>query len=531
MQGRTFTVLLLCIGLFLFVYRLGNRDLWAPDEDEYAQISREMIRSGDWLYPKCNDVPWTIKPALYNWLVGLSALPKGDVSEFDARIFSALAALGTFLLVFYLGKRMFSARAGLLSALALGTSVLFLEHARWAQTYMLSTFFSTLAIFSFYRAYTEPERRVPWYLLMYAAVGLGIMTMGPVNLAMPALVVFIYLVVMKDLKQIPRMLPVWGILLTAVIVLPWYVAAGMREGYGSELLFRTNVTRFVNTWTHKKAFYYYLEGLPWAFLPWSLFVPGACILAFSKRSQKDRSALKLVLVWAIGLLVFFSAASCKRNQYLLGAYPAFALLVGYFGDMAIRQWQGRFFRRAVVIPSLVLAALLAVVTVAAPVAAAIVEPKYLGLSLGLSSISGVFAVLLIVAWRKDRPGAMLFLPAALMGALVFFGVHFLIPQAEALKSPRPFCEEIVKYCDDGADWAMYRFYRAAYVYYTDSFARVIESEQELKQFMARDNQAIVVMPAKLHAKLESKRLSAMPVIARTQIGHRKLVLLANREMP
>ncbi len=531
MQGKLFTLLLVCIGLMLFVYKVGDRDLWAPDEDEYAQIPREMIRTGNWLYPTCNNEPWTIKPALYNWLVGAIALPSGDVNEFHARIFSALGALGAFLLTFFLGKRLFSPRAGLLGALAMGTSILFLEHGRWAQTYMPSAFTTTLAIFAFYRGYTDAAKRVTSYLLMYVAVGVGVLIMGPVNLILPGLVVFFYLVVMKDLKHIPRMLPIWGILITGAIVLPWYVVAGMREDYGSELLLTTNVTRFLNAWTHQKPFWYYLENLPWAFMPWFFFLPGALHLAVSKRSKADRPALMFVMVWLISLLLFFSIAQCKRNQYLLGAYPALGLLIGYLGDMAIREWPGRYFRRAVIVPALLLAGILAIVTVALPVASVIVDRSSLPLSLGMSAITGLFTVLLVIAWRKESPGGMLALPAAFMAALVLYGVHALIPRMEAFKSPRPFCEQIAKYCDNGADWAMFHFYRAAYVYYTDSYTEVIWAEPELKQFMSRTNLAVVVMEEDVQQVLEDPWLKALPVILRAQVGHRDVVLLANREAP
>ncbi len=531
MQGKIFALLLVCMGLLLFVYKVGDRDLWAPDEDEYAQIPREMMRSGDWLYPTCNNEPWTIKPALYNWLVGVIALPSGDVNEFHARIFSALGALGTFLLTFYLGKRLFSPRAGLLGALAMGTSVLFIEHGRWAQTYMPSALTTTLAIFSFYRGYTDPTKRVASYLWMYVAVGLGVLIMGPVNLIVPGLVVFFYLVVMKDLKHIPRMLPIWGILITAAIVLPWYVVAGMREDYGSELLMKTNFTRFLNTWTHQKPFWYYLENLTWAFLPWFFFLPGALHLALSKRSKADRPALKFVMVWVIALLLFFSIAQCKRNQYLLGVYPALGLLIGYLGDMAMRAWPDRYFRRLVIVPALLFAAVLAVVTIALPVASAVVDRSFLGLSLGMSAITGTFAVLLVLAWRRDRPGWLLGLPAAFMALFVLYGVHALIPRMESLKSPRPFCEEIAKHCDNGADWAMFRFYRAAYVYYTDSYAEVIWGEPELKQFMSRTNLALVVLGEHYQDEIEDPWLKSLPVVSRATVGHRELVLLANRELP
>jgi len=531
LQNQKFIVaMLLLVGFFLFFYKVGNRDLWAPDEDEYAQMSREMIRSHNWIYPTVNGVPWAVKPALYNWLTGLISIPYGDVDEFRARVFSAFSALGTFLLVFFLGQRMFSTTAGLLSAGVLGTSILFLQYARWAQTNMLSTFFATLAIFCFYRGYTDPAKRTPSYLMMYAAVALGILTMGPVNLVMPGLVVFSYLVLAKDLGHIKEMKMVWGILIVSILAAPWYVVVSTGDGYASELLVKTNFTRFFNAWTHKRPFYYYLVGLPWAFMPWSLYLPGAIHLAFSKRSQTDRRSMLFLLVWSISLLIFFSIAQTKRHQYILIIYPALALLVGYLGDMAIRNWPSSYYRKAVGIPSLVLAVLLGLAALAAPIGAAVYLKTWFWAILGVSVIIGICAALLGVAWRRRQAASMLFLPAIMVLAMTVYSVHTLVPKMEAFKSPRPFCEEIKSYLASGGQWAMYRFYRAAYVYYTDSFTKELEDEQALENFLDQPALSLVVMKERDYDDLKATLAGRAFLVTKDQIGHRPIVLIANRQV-
>ena len=63
-SGKEVVIALLLLGLLLFLYYVGARDLWPTDEDEYAQISREMLRSGNWLIPTCNGEPWTINSSM-----------------------------------------------------------------------------------------------------------------------------------------------------------------------------------------------------------------------------------------------------------------------------------------------------------------------------------------------------------------------------------------------------------------------------------------------------------------------------------
>ena len=522
-------ILLLLVGYALFFYKVGDRDLWAPDEDEYAQMSREMIRFNNWAFPTVNGQPWAIKPVLYNWLIALVSLPWGDVDEFRARIFSSLAALGTFLATFYFGWRAFSPLAGLLSAAVLGTSVLFLQYARWSQTNMLSTFFMMFAVFLFYRGYTDPLKRTFSYLLMYASIGLGVLTMGPVNLIMPGMVIFFYLIVMKDFRHIRQLRLGWGILIFIAITMPWYVLVSLNEGYGFDLLIRTNISRYFDTWTHAQPFYYYLKDLPWAFAPGSLFLPGALMLAFSKRTQDDRPALNFLLVWVISLFLFFSFSQAKRPQYILAIYPAFALLVGYLGDKAVNFWQEKYYQKMITIPSLIFLGILTLATIALPLIAGIFFKPWFMMALGVSMITGSFAVLLWLAWRKNQARQLLFLPAIFMLIVTLYSVHLLIPKMEFYKSPKPFCEEIVANLDRGGQWAMFRFYRAAYVYYTDSFCTVLNRESELEAYLKQPTLSMVVLKEKHYQHLGDSLKVKTYVLTKKQIGHRLMVLISNQK--
>ncbi|MBT8366842.1 MAG: glycosyltransferase family 39 protein [Deltaproteobacteria bacterium] len=522
-------ILLLVFGFLLFFHKVGDRDLWAPDEDEYAQMSREMIRFDNWAFPTVNGQPWAIKPVLYNWLIALVSLPWGDVDEFRARIFSSLAALGTFLATFYLGRRAFSPLAGLLSAAVLGTSVLFLQYARWSQTNMLSTFFMMFTVFLFYRGYTDPFKRRLSYLLMYASVGLGVLTMGPVNLIMPGMVIFFYLIVMKDFRHLRELRLGWGILIFLAITCPWYILVSLKEGYGFDLLIKTNISRYFDTWTHDQPFYYYLLDLPWAFAPWSLFLPGALLLAFSKRTRDDRPALKFLLVWVISLFLFFSFSQAKRPQYILAIYPALALLVGYLGDKAINFRQEKYYQKLVTIPSLIFLGILTLATIGLPVFAGIFFKPWFLAAFGVSVITGSFAVLLWLAWRKNQARQLLFLPAVFMLILTLYSVHVLIPKMEYYKSPKPFCQQIVANLKKGGQWAMYRFYRAAYVYYTDSFCTVLKNEPELEAFLNQPTLSMVVLKDRHYQLLGDSLKDKTYLLAKRQIGHRRMVLIANQK--
>ena len=75
---------------------------------------------------------------------------------------------------------------------------------------------------------------------------------------------------------------------------------------------------------------------------------------------------------------------------------------------------------------------------------------------------------------------------------------------------------------------MYKFYRAAYVYYTDSFCQVLQSEGELKAFLEQPTQSLVVMRERNYSPMKDTLMVKTFVVAEKHIGHRKMVLISNR---
>jgi hypothetical protein len=77
---------------------------------------------------------------------------------------------------------------------------------------------------------------------------------------------------------------------------------------------------------------------------------------------------------------------------------------------------------------------------------------------------------------------------------------------------------------------MYRFYRAAYVYYTDSFTKVIDDEKALHAYLDQPQLSLVVIKEKHYKRLQENLEGKAFVVTRRQIGHRRMVLLANQQV-
>src|SRR5438128_619508 len=92
-------------------WRLGYTSLMDPDEAHYAELTREMVRSGNWLVPTLDGHPFIDKPFLFHWLQGAAFTVFGE-GEFAARLPGALACIALLAITRWLGKRLFGGSAG-----------------------------------------------------------------------------------------------------------------------------------------------------------------------------------------------------------------------------------------------------------------------------------------------------------------------------------------------------------------------------------------------------------------------------------
>src|SRR5262249_35672002 len=136
----------------LCLVNLGKPSLWDIDEGNNAQCAREMYEANDWIVPTFNYAYRIDKPALLYWLQ-MSGYHLFGVNEFAARLPSALAALGTILLLYELGRRMFGAGAGLLAGLILASTTLFCGAAHFANPDALLCFCTLLCLYFFWWCY------------------------------------------------------------------------------------------------------------------------------------------------------------------------------------------------------------------------------------------------------------------------------------------------------------------------------------------------------------------------------------------
>lgn len=352
--------ILLAVAL-LIASGYGLRDPWPADEPRFASLARDMVATGDWLFPRVGGDLYQDKPPVFFWLLASSYAIFGSV-RWSFLLPSVLAATGTLLLVYSLATRLHGRRAGLAAALLVACCAQFVQTMRGAQIDPTLLFFSTLSLWGFSRhLLLGPDWRA--YFLGGLAAGVGTITKGVGFL--PLLLVPLYFALRG-----PRwgLAPLagggwrWGlapagfVLAAGAWLVPMLVAVAASGdpalvAYRDEILFKQTVQRYAASWHHLKPWYFFLvEVIPPLWLPAS-----ALLFWLVPRWRRDfaarRGAVWLPLLWVLLVVAFFSASPGKRGVYVLPALPAFAIAASAHLDELIG-------RRGVGRVSLALAALL-----------------------------------------------------------------------------------------------------------------------------------------------------------------------------
>jgi len=305
---------------------LGGAALFEPDEGRNAEKAREIVVLGDWMTPHENFFPVLDKPIFFYWLIAGSFKLFG-ISEWSARLPSALAALGCVVLLYRWVRAHWGFWEALWSTLVLVTSVEFFILSRIVIVDMTLTFSITLALLSFFSAAQSREARLRRYrfLAMYGAIGFGMLVKGPIAILIPGMIIFFYLLLAKKWWLVGQMNLLVGAALLILIAAPWYLAIESRNpGYLRYFFWEENFGRFVTgEFNRTRSWYYFLIVLAVGFLPWSFFVP--VVLKDFRKALTDERRLFLTL-WVVLPLVFFSASKAKLPQYILPIFPALSVL-------------------------------------------------------------------------------------------------------------------------------------------------------------------------------------------------------------
>lgn len=327
------------VALLLLGAGLGLRDPWPADEPRFALIAQQMLDSGQWLFPHRGLELYSDKPPLFLWLqaaaIGVTGLRVGFLVP------SLLAALLTLWCVYDLGRRLWTPAVGRHAAWLTLLAFQFAFQAKKAQIDPLLVAWVTLANYGLLRhLLLGPDRR--WWVLGWAAAGLGVITKGVGVLALLMLLPAAWaawrgwhgrghraLANARVGGWLHGILAFVGVIAAWLLPMLWVVWAGgdpVHRAYADDILFHQTAGRYAGRWAHPQPWWYFAPVLLLAWLPTTLALPWA-LPAWRRRLRRGDARYLLPLAWVVLVVAFFSFASGKRDMYILPALPMLALAI------------------------------------------------------------------------------------------------------------------------------------------------------------------------------------------------------------
>jgi 4-amino-4-deoxy-L-arabinose transferase-like glycosyltransferase len=446
---RAVALLVLC-GFLLFLPGFFNIPPIDRDEARFAQATKQMVESGDFVDIRFQDDVRYKKPVGIYWMQAVAVetasalgLQRAQVRIWIYRVPSLIGAFGAVLLTYWTALAFVTRRGAILAALIMASSVLLNVEARLAKTdaMLLLTVVAAMGAMariylSWQRGDDSPQQPWVWPTIFWTALAGGILIKGPLILMFVALTIVTLAFFDRSAAWLWRLRPVWGLIWLLVLVLPWFVAIFWRAGdafftdsIGGDMLSKLSAQES--------------HGMPpglYLLLFWLTFWPGAPLAAMAApavwRARREPGA-QFLLAWLIPSWIVFEVVLTKLPHYVLPLYPAIAILtVGALERRVLsRSWLTRGAAWWFAIPALAsLAAVVGAVTVTR-------QPVFLAWPfVGAALIFGLFAWWLYDDNRAERSllnavVAALFLAFAIYGVVVP-ALTPLFPSAEVARALR-----------------------------------------------------------------------------------------------
>lgn len=322
-KAKLFKLLLLVF--VVFNIGLGSFGLAETSEARYAEISKEMLTSGDFLHPTLLGVRHLHKPPITYYITSLGYTIFG-INEYGARFFLGIALMLQIYLVFKISFLMVKDwKMAYASALIYSSFPVVLIAARNLTT---DAYLVTFILWSIYLwlSYNQQKKTHLLYAF-FAVLGLAFLTKGPVGLIPPFFFIGCWKYFHKE-KTPFSMHILLGALLMLAISASWFITIIMDDPRVWDYLVHDQI---MNRATHasqfhrSKPFWYYLALAPVLGLPWLFFIPSYLLKRF-KIEWKHSIITKIILTITMGLLMLFSLFSSKLILYILPIFPFISIL-------------------------------------------------------------------------------------------------------------------------------------------------------------------------------------------------------------
>ncbi|HEX7969898.1 MAG TPA: glycosyltransferase family 39 protein [Stellaceae bacterium] len=489
---------LLCLALYLpGIAALPPLD---RDESRFAQATRQMLESGDFLRIRFQDEARNKKPAGIYWLQAASVAALSDAGStaiWPYRLPSLVGATLAALLTFALGRQLVGAKPALIGAALLASTLGVVAEAHLAKTdaVLLATVVAAqgaLGVIYCNARRGEAPASWRWALLFWAAQGAGILVKGPLTPLVSLLTAGVLSLADREARWLKGLRPLWGVPVMMAIAAPWFIAitavtdgAFLGEAAGHDLLGKLVGAQEA----HGAPPGYYLLLLAATFWPGSLLLGPSFAWAWRERAA---AAERFLVAWALPFWVVLEIIPTKLPHYILPAYPALALLAG---RAAVALAEGAMVRRRWL--DIIVLVLWGAVSLALAAALALL-PGRLGHGYEVTGIIAAAMLLnvggglAVLAWRGAGPGLA---SVAVLLALVVFpaAFHFVAPRLDQLWLSRAAAAAVARYHPPrGAAVVAVGYSEPSLVFLLGSGTRFLAADQAAQYLTATRGAAALV---------------------------------------
>jgi 4-amino-4-deoxy-L-arabinose transferase-like glycosyltransferase len=335
---RAVALLAVC-GFLLFLPGFFSIPPVDRDEPRFAQATKQMVESGDFVDIRFQDDVRYKKPVGIYWMQAAAVetaaalgLPRAQLRIWLYRVPSLIGAMGATLLTYWMGLSFVTRRGAVLAGLIMASSVLLGVEARLAKTDAMLLFATVAAMGALARVYLSWQRgedpvHPPWTspAIFWTALAGGILLKGPLILMFVGLTIAWLAIVDRSATWLWRLRPVWGLTWLFVLVLPWFVAIFWRAGeaFFSDSIGGDMLSKLAAQESHGAP-----PGL-YLLLAWVTFWPGAPLALMAApavwRARREPGA-QFLLAWLVPSWIVFELVLTKLPHYVLPLYPAIAIL-------------------------------------------------------------------------------------------------------------------------------------------------------------------------------------------------------------
>lgn len=506
---------LVIIGIYMFMNTCTT--LWDRDEPNYAQVVLEMVATGNYVVPTINSEMWLAKPPLLYWMMSIPVRIFGP-TEFACRFFSAVGVGITCLLTFFIGKKLVGTKAGLWTIPILASSMLILVVGTSGITDALLLPF-IVSVMAILMISAESGMSFIHIILMGIAIGLGILTKGPIGLMpMPAIaaILFFNRKNSNNTGQYIRRISL-SLAIGAVIFLIWAIPVNISTNGEFFRVFvgRDIINRALRPMeSHGGNLLLFLPYYPIiiivGFFPWTLHLPGAFSAVIGGRVGGKYGRVYL-LSWIIPCVILMTLAATKLPHYIIFIWPALSLAVAGTISAAKKDqliprdiaWLCRgvwFFGPQALIMSLSLM----IAPFFIPIPGLILPGMASGLVLLGMTISAVYFHRL----RKFSLSA-----AVLFGGMIVFHVPLLLgvyPAIEYVKVSPHIAREVNSTVEKDVPVVTYKYSEPSLNFYLGKLTERLSSPDDVIAWVKQSEPGVLIIPKEYLIKIEQEH-GALPL--------------------